>query len=670
MIDKICFYTFQGRFFSEKQTWGIFEKNQNQSKTIETSRISLIYGRNGSGKSTFCEAVSAYGSGSTDFSSLSFLDVSGKNLPISKESVHVFNEEFIDSEVRSKNDSINAIIMLGEAGKTEMEIAAQDKIKKDAEAAIGSIDIDKYSRAKSPVNIENLEKACRDSLNTSSWAKEEAELEGKAIFRITTRTIDDLQEIKLSSLDTAASLQKQYHEAFNQYKQVKGANLPLPLLPVQFEYKVAFVQALDLLKTTLSRPLPSALEAKLLNELNKGQFSEDLDARRNLFAAKETSECPYCFQPISSERKESIVVAINQVLNQEAKDFMVKLVALTFPDNSNEILQLNSYIGIIEPTIVESFRSIASLLKQRILDIKVLISKKRDNPFGEVDLKPFERIEQECLTYKSSYQDLSTAIQTYNRAILEKERLLQIAIEAHKKLGKVESGPTFKTLDATRRQQQKDLDAVASENAKIKMADTALSALNAKRQHADIAIGEINSVLSDVFMSSSRLFLQATPENPNLYFVYSRGHKIKCKDLSTGERNLIGLVYFVLKTQTNQTKQSEFSNESLFVLDDPVSSFDNENKTQVYRYIFNFCLRVLKGNPMSKILLLSHQYETIQSIKRLFDNFRSVAKPLPNKTDFDPLSKHIKADCSLETINDRAFNDYQYLMKSIVNFGF
>lgn len=78
-------------------------------------RLSLVYGKNGSGKSTISDAFTFLKNNETeDFFCLS--EITFDNHPLSeddKQSIHVFNEKFIDSNIKIKEDGIDSIVMFG-----------------------------------------------------------------------------------------------------------------------------------------------------------------------------------------------------------------------------------------------------------------------------------------------------------------------------------------------------------------------------------------------------------------------------------------------------------------------------------------------------------------------------------------------------------------------------
>lgn len=95
------------------------ENNKNFSSTV-------IYGRNGSGKTTICNALEEIRNESenkkfdivlSDINHVIYSDVE-------KEKVFIFNEKFIDEEIKLKENGLETIVLLGENLKVDKQIDA------------------------------------------------------------------------------------------------------------------------------------------------------------------------------------------------------------------------------------------------------------------------------------------------------------------------------------------------------------------------------------------------------------------------------------------------------------------------------------------------------------------------------------------------------------------
>ena len=77
-----------------------------------TCRISNIYGKNGCGKTTISKAIKG---DSSEKLNIKFMDFKNNEIICdTKEKIYVYNEDFIDTNVRTSENGIKTVIMLGE----------------------------------------------------------------------------------------------------------------------------------------------------------------------------------------------------------------------------------------------------------------------------------------------------------------------------------------------------------------------------------------------------------------------------------------------------------------------------------------------------------------------------------------------------------------------------
>ena len=104
---------------------GCFD-SETELELFKKDALSIIYGRNGSGKTTIAhcieELVKPEEEKSIDLAVTSTTTITSDN----KDSVFVFNEDFVREQVRVEKDGINTIVMLGEQIELD-ELIAQKK---------------------------------------------------------------------------------------------------------------------------------------------------------------------------------------------------------------------------------------------------------------------------------------------------------------------------------------------------------------------------------------------------------------------------------------------------------------------------------------------------------------------------------------------------------------
>ena len=104
--------------------------------------------------------------------------------------------------------------------------------------------------------------------------------------------------------------------------------------------------------------------------------------------------------------------------------------------------------------------------------------------------------------------------------------------------------------------------------------------------------------------------------------------------------------YFFACVLEKKDKNYDYSDPTLLVIDDPVSSFDAENKAGVISLIANQCKKVLDGNEESKVLVLTHDYTTLRDLCNLRQNSIS-----PNDFDSKPNGSGVEWNYYSLTLN-------------------
>ncbi len=202
MLNKI---KFKGGFFNEEKELKLF---------MNEGRISFLYGKNGSGKSTISNAVrKAKGDVVDDIVQATLLDKEDMAF-VDTQCIHVFNEDYVSSRVKIRDDGLNAIILLGELGNLEdkildLELRIEAESKRNAELKTVASEYRDKDNIKSPSN-------CKFQINlglsgNGHWAEREKIINnGKRNASVTDKVIDSI--IAMQPAETLADLRKRYEE--------------------------------------------------------------------------------------------------------------------------------------------------------------------------------------------------------------------------------------------------------------------------------------------------------------------------------------------------------------------------------------------------------------------------------------------------------------------------
>ena len=140
MLENVKGLKIHGRCFNEEANLILFPSSND--------RISLVYGKNGSGKSTISEGLSSIANNTfpTDLTA-SLINAEKQSITLSEDSkLFVFNEKYIDENVKIDDDGLGTIILLG--GQVNVQTEIDKKLAEvttlQAEVDVIKSEYDKY----------------------------------------------------------------------------------------------------------------------------------------------------------------------------------------------------------------------------------------------------------------------------------------------------------------------------------------------------------------------------------------------------------------------------------------------------------------------------------------------------------------------------------------------
>jgi len=106
----------------------------------------------------------------------------------------------------------------------------------------------------------------------------------------------------------------------------------------------------------------------------------------------------------------------------------------------------------------------------------------------------------------------------------------------------------------------------------------------------------------------------------------SHGKSVKPCDVSVGERNIIGLSYFFTKIMEGKDEKDIYNQEYLLIIDDPVSSYDAENRIGILSFLKYKLGAFLEGNENTKALVMTHDLSTFYDMHKEFEEIIEACK--------------------------------------------
>lgn len=622
MLKDITKVKLSGAMFSTVTSFEFF--NPHDGDKLKTIKGALLYGRNGTGKSTIAKAFRKLGGEIVPaVTGVVVCDDANQIVSLSEEEkkqIFVFDEDFVDKNVKLKQDHLETIVMLGQAAdlteKIEKAEMARDAAKTvfEQQAAVYQ-EYCNVGNVKSPKHyVILLGNALRGN---GSWADRDREIHGA---RQNTGVRDDTYKkfLKLAPVKSKADLIADYKDKLRELEAARtGAatiDKKVPAVPKAYStYDDETVQLL--LAEKLEEPELSNREKKLLS-LIQGGLAQDLSKRLSLFRKTGTTECPYCFQPMTPEYKESLAASIEKVLSKMVEDHQK---ALRSHIVEMITLDLTPYMQL------GGYQTCADLLAQ----INAMIQKCNDNLNMKID-SPYVSVAAEITTIKASVTLLNETLERLETARIEYNKKAMATTPIIAELNRINSEIAYYDVVDLAAQLAKQEEECAAAKSLYEVFRAAYDSkkrevedLEAQRKNVRLAIDSINACMKYIFFAEDRLKIEYIDGE---YKLLSHGKSVKPCDVSVGERNIIGLCYFFTSIFEGKEEKDAHKEEYLLVIDDPVSSYDIENRIGILSFLKYKLSVFMEGNKDTRVLVMTHDLKTFYDIHKMFEEIMEACK--------------------------------------------
>ena len=583
-----------------------------------TCRITNIYGKNGSGKTTISKAIKG---NSLERLNIKFIDSDNNEIVCdTREKIYVYDEEFIDTNVKTSEDGIKTVIMLGEQKELDdkiIELKEERENLKKKEIKLKS-EIDKYQNSNnntSPLYFRNLvEQKLKEG-----WAVRDKEIKSNkrnSSFQY-NELIGKLNKVKGEN-DNKKVLLEEYSKLLNTYKKVSTGTSKLvkPLEKIIF-FSENYESTNQLLQKKVEIPEFTEREKLILEKIENGE-QKFYETVREEFKKEEVDICPYCFQSIDNI-KDEIVDSINKVLNKDVEYHKeelekIKQKYMILPELDNDFKMLDEKLFL-------EMNNLITKINNQVKEIQSAIDYKINNiytPSGYKNSDIFLDLEKE---YNNLIDVLENKRRDFNLAIDDKEKNNILLNKLNLQISLCDTKDDYKLYEIQEKQFKQIKADLNQNDEKIKEVKEKITKLESEKRNVKIANDKINIFLEYIFMSKNKLRIEYDV-NKKIYLVKSHNKDIRPKDLSTGERNIIALCYFFVKILENTSEINEFKEEIFIVLDDPISSLDMENKIGLFTFFRMMFNKIMKNNDKSKIISFTHSLETMFNLEKVCSDIK------------------------------------------------
>lgn len=608
------------------KSFGIFEAIPTNPTFRDFNRYNLVYGLNGSGKSTLSHLFSLleHPNGEKRFpeSKWTFELTDGTKLSeaITESSlnIRVFDKAFVENNI-NWNDIIKGILVVSDTKKEE--IKKRDQKKVDLKAVVDDI-----KKLETELNGDDKKRGKKGLIKENGNFLTEAAKSIKEKFQLIDVKDTHLANYNKTKLETAliegkSQIQKK-QLATNEVEKLSDSVKPQEkneLITIDLTSINQFGEVNERLKTILNSTVTSIVLDDLKDSPEKSEW-----AKNGLDLHQTNDSCSFCGNKVTKERIEE--------LNNHFSDSFKKLIeridkainwieTYEFPSLPNKESFYKEYqkdYSKLSKDITEKIEPIKEVFETW----KSLLEEKKKDPFTaqneeitSVDFEDIVELYNEVNglidAHNLKFKNLDSTIKSAKTQLETEYIKAEVKRYNYYQLKKDEEDKT-NTL-AQKKQDKEALEKDIEELNKI----ISTEALGAEKFNTDLW----------KFLGRNDIALE--PQTTGGYKIQrNKDPQTKGKLLSEGEKTAIAFVYFInkLKEQDNKIQ------ETIVVVDDPVSSFDSNNLFSSYSYLKLNC------NEAKQLFVLTHNFNYFRLVRDWFEAKNKKQKGKHQKDSSKPLS--------------------------------
>ena len=573
----------------------------------------ILLGKNGSGKSTIARALSTEAEGTL------FLDGDSKSVNGDLSNVYVFDENFISKNFRRLDgDHLNPIILLGDSVQIQdkiddlMEEFKEHQVNIDGlEKEIGRL---KESKEKKFKYIRGI--LSKNDGDYSSWKSR------TGLYEKNRRNLLDKYIIELINKhsDGSRSLDTLFSQFHDKVDKLKGATTfeKIDWSPnkIYLYFDINKIeQALLKVRSTRNSDTGNTLYTRVRD--SKINIS-DLTGRVNSIFGEDILFCPTCFQGIENNYKELVIDAINKYVDDiQNNETIQALKSLKFdhrPEKQFPPKQID-----VQEEILSDLEFAWNKLYSICDEINVRIQSKIDDPERRVsvtDLDPKDILR----SIEENLQKIQDLVNEHNSQGDKIDSLHDECKDLNEELAVCEisaDSSIWKKINEELNDKSKKLN---EEKENIGIIERKIKEKQLYLRNEKEASERINELLSVVFGNNG---ISLEPDVDLGYRVVNNNKDVPPNRLSTGEQNILSLCYFFVNIATDKKFEESYGSNQLIVLDDPISSFDYDNKYGAIALLGYIARSLFQEGSKTKLLIMTHDPSVASDISKFMKDIRS-----------------------------------------------
>jgi wobble nucleotide-excising tRNase len=612
------------------KNFGIFQNYSHDVNLKDYNRYNLFYGWNGSGKSTL---VSLFESLERKEQSQEYpnsewiidvenVQVTQNNVNNSNLNIRVFNKSFVEKNIFTPNDKIKGIIYISEEqrkGKEDLDEKTKELNKKNVREKQIEIELNGNPDDKKAKGLTDLtDKFLSDAAKSIKTNFKVIEIEDTRLLnydktKLSNFIIQNADSIKAKKNALSVSEIEQLSKSIRPQDKTKIEISSIQKYDTEIFLKI-FERVRELCNSTITT---KAIERLKENPAIAQWVYQGL--QKNIHA-KNATTCEFCKQPLPESR----ISDLNKHFSDEFEKLKEALSKGIEWIDSNKIktefpfetLLYDEFQSNYKQAILDCKQAI-NVLNNKLEEWKSVLSDKQNNPF-EIPQKTINEISKlEINAYVTDFDNVMQYIENHNKKFDGLEEIVKAnkqKLEFHYVSEEVAKFDYFKKLEQISKLQKEQTEI----NDGVITLDSEIKTLKDKLSNETLGLSEFNDKLWN-FLGRNDLCLERRKEGGYLV-KRNNTEEAKSRSLSEGERTAIALVYFITKLKENGNKIEN----TVVIIDDPISSFDSNHLFHANFFIKNECENVFQ------LFVLTHNFQFFVLQKEWMKS--KTAKDAKNKT--------------------------------------
>ena len=649
-IDSMTGINIKSPFFDTTTLLNLFPTHRAPKK----NRVALVYGANGSGKSTIAQGFREYAMSTTpktvDLIPVVGTDIIKMSPGLKAEKFFVFDETYISQNIRVQESGLGTIVLFGKQVELEKQLEELEKqivqVQTDIDSKSGFIQ--QYKSATNVAAPEYWQSLIIKKLQAAGGWAETSGIRIKKNHiktRVTEIEVDRLGKLK-PRMDEATTRAK-LDELLVVFDSTDASVLTISPQIRAIEPPEKIVESAKMLLAKVpQKPTLTSREQELLQSMG----IDVLSTAKGFLSVRSHKICPTCLQPISEEHRVVSLQRIENILNREGEEYRNELKKLILSEIQADFYQDYS---VLDSELFGKLILQISSVNSAIGNHNKVVQAKISDPLSLAQYDTFTDLITEYKQLNDILVKLEGKRLSYNQIITNRQTAEKDLLKLSDEIAHYIIDSEYQSLISQR---------TAKQTAEKELAKALL--LDAQRKNLQIAIEQINKSLSYIFYSDTRLQLYLG--NDQMYHLKVNGKDVSPNKISCGERNALALSYFFAEIAKETEFQKLYYDEMFLVIDDPVSSFDVENRVGILSFLRYKLNQVLTSCATTKVLMMTHDVSVMFDLQKALDEISSNCAGIGKNSEY----------CSFQLLNKtitpfmaNSHNEYTQLMRCVYEYG-